>query len=555
MQSLRAWWAGLSRDDRRNATLFLGIIGLTLPGYGLVLFLLLGPGLPDPPSPRGPEPAAAAVAPTPSSAPVVARPLTPAEVAARGIPSTVLVGVRTRSGMGNGTGVIVDGERVITNAHVVQGATQLVVLTTDGRVWAASVLGQDAKRDVALLHVRGLDGPPARLGDSSRVELLEDVVAIGYPTMDVFENLAPTVTAGQVSKLFAQLEGLDYIQSTAQLNPGNSGGPLLNRLGEVIGINTLRIDSTGGRTAQGVNLAIPINEVKARLAPAAAAPGVQPTPPAVGRPTNRARPQEVVESFYRLATARDFNRAYSQFTPAFQRKHSYAEFEGWFTDKQGIWVQRIQAESASRDSSIVVTDVLSSDRIQGAVVSGTYRERWRVVWLQDNWRIDDLLQTDAIPTSTPPPTTVPRLSSTPTRPPTSALTRTPTSRPALSPSPTPARSAANAASPTPTHPRPTPPAVALPPAPSASPTPRPGPAGRRAASSALRVANTVPRPRRAASGAPALRRARALNPRRRSALRVTDLCPATPYRRAPRRRARESASPSRVVPSAGIWAR
>jgi S1-C subfamily serine protease len=382
--------------------------------------------------------------------------------------------VRTRTSSGNGTGVIVDGERVITNAHVVQGATQLVVLTADGRVWAAAVLGQDTKRDVALLHVRGLDVTPARLGDSSRVELLEDVVAIGFPTMDVFENLAPTVTAGQVSKLFAQLEGLDYIQSTAQLNPGNSGGPLFNRLGEVIGINTLRVDSSGGRAAQGVNLAIPINEVKARLAPAATAPRATPTLPAVGRPTNPAQPQEVVESFYRLATARDFNRAYSQFTPAFQQKHAYAEFEGWFKDKQGLWVQRIQAESVSRDSSIVVTEVLSSDRIQGEVVSGTYRERWRVVWLQDNWRIDDLLQTDAVPTGTPLATGTPRPSSTPTRTPTAAPTRTTTPPPALPSSGTPAASGGNTASPTPTRPRPTstPPAVAPSPAPAATSTPR-----------------------------------------------------------------------------------
>jgi S1-C subfamily serine protease len=260
MRALRHWWLGLGRDDRRNVLIWLSIIGLTLPGYGIAILILMSAGVLSPPAlPSGPEPAAAAPAPAvpPTAlllAPLPSRPLTPGEIAVRGIPSTVLVGVRTRSGTGNGTGVIIDGERVITNAHVVQGASLVVVLTADGRVWDAAVLGQDTKRDVALLRVRGLDGPPARLGNSNQLELLEDVVAIGFPTLDVFENLAPTVTAGQVSKLFAQLDGLDFIQSTAQLNPGNSGGPLFNRLGEVIGINSARIDRTGGRVAAGVNL-------------------------------------------------------------------------------------------------------------------------------------------------------------------------------------------------------------------------------------------------------------------------------------------------------------
>lgn len=156
---------------------------------------------------------------------------------------------------GQGTGVIVDSDGIIaTNNHVVRDASEIEVHLADGRTLAAEVIGTDPETDLALLRVEGKDLPAARLGDSTRMEPGDWVVAVGNPF-----GLDHTVTVGVVSATGRSGIGVadfeNFIQTDAAINPGNSGGPLLNLDGEVIGINTAIRSSNGG--SDGISFAIP----------------------------------------------------------------------------------------------------------------------------------------------------------------------------------------------------------------------------------------------------------------------------------------------------------
>jgi serine protease Do len=159
-----------------------------------------------------------------------------------------------------GSGVIVDASGVaLTNAHVVEGAADIEVVTADGKKARARVIGADAKSDLAVLRLEG-SGPytPARLGDSDGVEVGDWVLAIGSPF-----GFTQTVTAGIISakgRALGQGPFDDFLQTDAAINPGNSGGPLVNLTGEVIGINTAIVSRTGG--SLGIGFAIPINVAK-----------------------------------------------------------------------------------------------------------------------------------------------------------------------------------------------------------------------------------------------------------------------------------------------------
>src|SRR5450432_3289892 len=165
---------------------------------------------------------------------------------------------------GTGSGVVMDARGdIVTNRHVVSGATNVMVTFSDGREFTAKTLGMDSETDVAVIR---LDKPPrdlvaARLGDDDQLEVGEWVLAIGSPL-----GLDQTVTAGIVSGKgkvgrHVQMSGgrvRHYIQTDAKINPGNSGGPLVNLSSEVVGINTLINTGPGG----AYGFAIPINQVR-----------------------------------------------------------------------------------------------------------------------------------------------------------------------------------------------------------------------------------------------------------------------------------------------------
>ena len=156
-------------------------------------------------------------------------------------------------GVGSGFIVSADGF-VMTNAHVVEGADEVIVTLTDKREFKARIVGSDRRTDVAVVKIEAAGLPSVKLGDASRVRVGEWVMAIGSPF-----GLENTVTAGIVSaKQRDTGDYLPFIQTDVAINPGNSGGPLINMRGEVIGINSQIYSRSGG--FQGISFAIPIDE-------------------------------------------------------------------------------------------------------------------------------------------------------------------------------------------------------------------------------------------------------------------------------------------------------
>jgi serine protease Do len=157
---------------------------------------------------------------------------------------------------GVGSGFIIESNGLIlTNAHVVEGATTIYVTLTDKREFKAKLLGLDKRTDVAVVKIEARDLPKLPLGDSSKVRVGEWVLAIGSPF-----GLENTVTAGIVSAKSRDTgDYLPFIQTDVAVNPGNSGGPLLNTAGQAIGINSQIFSRSGGY--MGISFAIPIDEV------------------------------------------------------------------------------------------------------------------------------------------------------------------------------------------------------------------------------------------------------------------------------------------------------
>ncbi len=156
-------------------------------------------------------------------------------------------------GVGSGFILSADGF-VMTNAHVVDGADEVIVTLTDKREFKAKIIGADKRTDVAVLKIEASGLPAVKIGDAGKVRVGEWVMAIGSPF-----GLDSTVTAGIVSaKQRDTGDYLPFIQTDVAINPGNSGGPLLNMRGEVIGINSQIYSRSGG--FQGISFAIPIDE-------------------------------------------------------------------------------------------------------------------------------------------------------------------------------------------------------------------------------------------------------------------------------------------------------
>jgi serine protease Do len=161
---------------------------------------------------------------------------------------------RETHSLGSGFVISADG-KILTNAHVVDGAESIVVKLADRSEKAAKVIGVDKATDVALLEIDAKNLPTVKLGDSSKLEVGEWVIAIGSPF-----GLEHTATQGIVSALGRSLPDgtyVPFIQTDVAVNPGNSGGPLFNTRGEVVGINSQIYSRTGG--FMGLSFAIPIN--------------------------------------------------------------------------------------------------------------------------------------------------------------------------------------------------------------------------------------------------------------------------------------------------------
>ena len=187
------------------------------------------------------------------------------EVYEKVIPSVVSIVCTDGQTTSSGTGVIMDTDGyLLTNAHVVEGSTSIQVILSDDRTFAARCMGSDRISDLAVLHIDAEGLVPAEFGDSSVLRVGDAVVAIGDP---LGVELRGTMTDGIVSAINRDIRShgrtMTLIQTTAALNAGNSGGPLVNCYGQVVGINTMKIGdyaSDGG--VEGLGFAIPVTTVQ-----------------------------------------------------------------------------------------------------------------------------------------------------------------------------------------------------------------------------------------------------------------------------------------------------
>ena len=192
--------------------------------------------------------------------------LTIQEIYRRVNPSTVTVVTELPRGASVGTGVILteDGY-IITNAHVIAGGTSCYVALADGSIFDAALVGYDAEQDLAVIKAQDTDGraaqglPAAEFGDSDALSVGDPVYAIGNP---LGVELRGTLTDGIVSAInrdvYVDGVTMTLIQTNAALNNGNSGGPLINVYGQVVGINTMKMGSSSTTSVEGLGFAIPI---------------------------------------------------------------------------------------------------------------------------------------------------------------------------------------------------------------------------------------------------------------------------------------------------------
>lgn len=192
-------------------------------------------------------------------------PLTITEIYQRLSPSVVMILASDSSTTALGTGIIMSEDGyIITNAHIIEGAQDIQIVLNDNKTdYTAQVMGSDTASDIAVLKIEATGLQPAPFGNSDQAVVGEGVITIGNPYSAEY---AQTVTDGIISgirrAIYSSDVSTDLLQTNAQLNPGNSGGPLINMYGQVIGINSSKIMSSGSDTYEGLGFAIPMVDAK-----------------------------------------------------------------------------------------------------------------------------------------------------------------------------------------------------------------------------------------------------------------------------------------------------
>ena len=198
--------------------------------------------------------------------------LTPAQVYALNVDAVVMVYStvtynnygQQSTGTSTGSGFIISSDGyVLTNYHVIEGATAVSITTYDGKKFEAAIVGSDSANDIALLKVNGSGLPVAALGSSNALNVGDQVVAIGNPLGELTSTMTVGYVSGKERTVTTDGATIDMIQTDAAINSGNSGGPLFNMRGEVVGITTAKYSgqSSSGASIEGIGFAIPMDDV------------------------------------------------------------------------------------------------------------------------------------------------------------------------------------------------------------------------------------------------------------------------------------------------------
>ncbi|GEM_PF-507213 len=327
-----------------------------------------------------------------------ARVVTNADIVNDSRPFTVLISSKSREGAALGTGVIYDASGlVVTNAHVVADAATVDLYLANGATVTGNVVGRSAQPDLAVIRIAGGPySPVASFGESSTVRAGDEILILGYPNAFQLKAQA-SANRGIVSQAASGLNG-QFIQVDAPMNPGVSGGPLLNAKGQVVGINVARFESGGGRSFQGIGFAIPSDIVREAL------PGLERGAPAAG-PAGAAgqaqllSPVQVTERFHRLIHAGEFGVAYSLVSSRFKASLSpqaFAQRYG-YADKVGAQVFNAQQSQATGDSAVVTATVLISELSGDSVKATWHDQQWGLVKEGQEWRLDSLMSDTSRP--------------------------------------------------------------------------------------------------------------------------------------------------------------
>ena len=197
--------------------------------------------------------------------------MTPAQVYAQNVDAVVMVTCNVTSysygqpitGTSTGSGFIISEDGyVMTNCHVVEGASSVSIITHSGEQYAATVIGSDSTSDVALLKVEASGLPAVTLGSSDELIVGDQVVAIGNPLGELTSTMTVGYVSGKERAVYTDDTTINMIQTDAAINSGNSGGPLFNMKGEVVGITTAKYsgESSSGASIEGIGFAIPIDD-------------------------------------------------------------------------------------------------------------------------------------------------------------------------------------------------------------------------------------------------------------------------------------------------------
>ena len=198
--------------------------------------------------------------------------LTPGQVYAKNVRSVVLISCAVKSsaygqeftGYSTGSGfILTENGYVVTNAHVVEGAADITITMVDGKELKANLVGSDATNDVAVLKVEAEGLPAVTIGSSEALIVGDQVVAIGNPLGELTSTMTVGYVSGKNRDVTTEGNTINMIQTDAAINSGNSGGPLFNMKGEVVGITTAKYSgsSSSGASIEGIGFAIPIDDV------------------------------------------------------------------------------------------------------------------------------------------------------------------------------------------------------------------------------------------------------------------------------------------------------